>query len=81
VGAALAAAPAAREVIPMGEERITMIISRDGKSVQIEGHGFTGGECKDLTRGLEAAIGDVKSETLKDEYHETTVSHHRVKGA
>jgi hypothetical protein len=58
-------------------EMVTIVVSKDGKTVQVEAHGFTGGECKDLTRGIEAALGTVTSEETKPEFHEA-VEHKRL---
>ena len=56
-------------------EEVTIIVSRDGKSVQVEGHGFVGGQCKELTQGIERALGVVTKEELKPEYHEVEEEH------
>ncbi|HAH47486.1 MAG TPA: hypothetical protein DCM07_22015, partial [Planctomycetaceae bacterium] len=42
---------------------IDIIFSTDGRS-RIETRGFTGSQCKDASRFLEAALGKVSSEQL-----------------
>jgi hypothetical protein len=60
-------------------EMVTIVVSKDGKTVQVEAHGFTGGECKDVTRGIEQALGTVTSEEHKPEFHEAVEQHRRAR--
>ena len=48
-----------------------IIIDFDEKgNPQVEGRGFTGDECKQLTKALEDALGDAVEVTLKPEYRQ-----------
>ena len=49
---------------------IDIIFSADGQS-RIKTRGFTGSQCKDASRFLEAALGKVSSEQLTAEYHQS----------
>ena len=51
-------------------KEITIDIDRQGNTT-IEATGFAGGECKDLTRGIEEALGETKSVKLKPEYRQS----------
>ena len=53
----------------MPGETIKITIERDG-STTIEGEGFAGGECKDLTKALEERLGEVQAVELKPEFHQ-----------
>lgn len=49
---------------------ITIDIGADGR-VQVEGHGFVGDECKQLTKDLEEELGVVEQVVEKPEMHAT----------
>jgi hypothetical protein len=49
-------------------QEIEITISADG-SVQVEGKGIEGNDCKALTKEIEAALGTVANVRLKAEYH------------
>ena len=51
---------------------ITIDIHLNG-DVVIEGQGFSGSECKDLTEPIERALGTVTNQQFKPEYRETRV--------
>ncbi len=46
---------------------IEVVVASDGSST-VTTRGFTGGECRDASRFLEAALGSRKSELLTGEY-------------
>jgi hypothetical protein len=54
---------------------IEIIIAPDGQS-RVETKGFSGSECRDASRLLEAAIGKTTSEKLTAEFHQTQASQH-----
>ena len=55
----------------MNEE---IVIDIDAKgNVTVEGKGFSGPECKTLTKDLEAALGKVEKTVTKPEYSRTHV--------
>lgn len=52
----------------MQQQEFEILISPTGK-VQIEVKGAQGGECLDLSRFLEEALGEVDERTFKAEYY------------
>jgi hypothetical protein len=42
-------------------------ITVDNGEIKVEGTGFQSGECLDLTKGLEKALGERERQTLKPE--------------
>lgn len=44
-------------------------VDQDG-GIKVEAKGFSGKECKDLTEGLEQALGQVEDVKLKPEYRQ-----------
>jgi len=50
-------------------QKIIIEIAEDA-SVSVEGHGFKGPECKQLTAAIEEAIGTVEKVTFKPEYRQ-----------
>jgi len=54
---------------------IEIIVSPTGQT-QVETKGFTGSECRDASRLLEAALGELTSETLTAEFHQTPSHQH-----
>lgn len=61
----------------MAGEEIVIDIHGDG-SIQVEGKNFTGSECTELTKGLEAALGEVTRRTLKPEHRITRKTQNKV---
>ena len=56
----------------MEAQELEIVVDRDGR-VQVPVKGVKGGACTDLTRALEAALGDVEERRLTAEYHEQPV--------
>ena len=54
---------------------IEIIIAPDGQS-RVETKGFSGSECRDASRLLEAALGKTTAEQLTAEFHQTRASQH-----
>lgn len=52
----------------MSQAELQITISPEGK-VQIEVKGVQGPGCTDLTKSIEAALGDVDKRTFKAEYY------------
>lgn len=52
---------------------IEVTVSPKGETT-IQAKGFTGDQCRDATRNLEAALGVRTHEQLTDEFHATTAS-------
>jgi hypothetical protein len=50
---------------------VTIDISPDGKTVTVEGHGFSGTDCKAVTEAVEKALGVQVRVTRKPEWHRT----------
>lgn len=59
-------------------KEIVIDIDKSGR-VKIEGFGFTGTECKDLTASIERALGDVEKTTMKPEYNATATRDRTVR--
>lgn len=53
-------------------KEITIDIDANG-NVTIEGSGFVGTECTQLTKEIEAALGEVTKRDLKPEHRQTQV--------
>ena len=51
-------------------KRITILVPADGQAVTVEVDGWIGAGCQKLTANLEAALGKVTHEELKDEFHQ-----------
>ena len=49
---------------------IEIIISPDGQA-RVETKGFSGGQCREASRFIEAALGNTTSETLTAEFHQS----------
>ena len=49
---------------------IEIIVAPDGRAT-IQTKGFAGSSCRDATRLLEAALGEVTGERLTAEFHQT----------
>ena len=54
---------------------IEIIISPSGQS-RVETKGFSGSQCREASRLLEAALGKTTSETLTAEFHEAQPEQH-----
>ena len=54
---------------------IEIIVSPEGHS-RVETKGFSGSDCRDASRLLEAALGKTTSEQLTAEFHQTQASQH-----
>lgn len=52
---------------------IEIIVARDG-STTVQTRGFAGGSCREATRLLEKALGQVTKERLTAEFHLTQAS-------
>jgi hypothetical protein len=48
-----------------------IVMDCDGDDVKIEVEGAVGGECKDLTRGIQEALGTTVEVQEKSEFYET----------
>jgi len=55
----------------MNSPELEIVITPQGK-IEIEVKGVQGPGCKDLTRALENALGEVDARELKPEYYATT---------
>ena len=53
----------------MPDQEVVIIIEPDG-SATIEGKGFSGPECKEFTKAIEADLGTVVDVELKPEYRQ-----------
>jgi hypothetical protein len=53
-------------------EQIVVRIKKDG-TVEIEAVGFKGSACREATRPLEEALGEVVEERLKPEFYEVSL--------
>lgn len=53
-------------------EEIKIIIGKDG-SVHVSVNGVKGAGCKDLTKSLQAAIGDTFKETNTTEFYQSKI--------
>ncbi|MEZ6096887.1 MAG: DUF2997 domain-containing protein [Pirellulaceae bacterium] len=47
---------------------IEVTVSPNGET-KVETNGFTGSDCKDASRFIESALGQMTDETLKPEFH------------
>ena len=61
----------------MSDEKIVIEIAADGRTVRVEGQGFSGPDCERLSAGILAALGETLSVEHKPEYFETQ-SHGRT---
>jgi hypothetical protein len=52
---------------------IEIIVAPDGKTT-VQTKGFAGSACRDATRLLEAALGEVSEERLTAEFHQSQAS-------
>lgn len=57
----------------MDSPELEIVITPQGK-IEIEVKGVQGPGCKDLTRALENALGEVDARELKPEYYASTTS-------
>ena len=56
---------------------IEIIVAPNGQS-KVETKGFTGSECRDASRFIEQAIGQLTNEILKSEFHQTATAQQQV---
>ena len=52
------------------EKTIEIVVSADGQTT-VRANGFAGGSCRDATRYLEQALGNVANEQLTPEFYLT----------
>ena len=56
---------------------IEIIVAPDGKS-RVETKGFAGSECREASRFIERALGQLTDELLKPEFHQTSSSQQQI---
>ena len=56
---------------------IEIIVAPNGQS-KVETKGFTGSECREASRFIEQAIGQLTNEILKSEFHQTATAQQQV---
>ena len=56
--------------------RIEIIVNPDGSS-SVQTRGFTGSSCRDASRFIEQALGEVSGEQLTAEYYQSAEQHQR----
>ncbi len=59
-------------------KKLILTIAPDGEPT-IKTEGFAGASCKDASKWLEAALGEVTSETLTPEYHQAAQTRPQLK--
>lgn len=56
---------------------IEIIVTPDGQT-RVETKGFTGSECRAVSRFIEQALGQQTSEVLKAEFHQTASTQQQI---
>jgi len=59
---------------------IEIVISPQGES-RVETKGFVGESCREASKFIESALGNVASEKLKPEFHQTSATQNSVENS